>query len=118
MTGPLPDEINYTAGFDAALHRRVTFTADLIGRTLRNFDRIVRVEKEWEFTHGAGGPVETTTISDYQLQKDNLNMLLGSVGLKINPFGRLLISGNVLLSQGKRGLQDYFTPVVSIDYTF
>jgi hypothetical protein len=118
VTGPLPDEINYTAGFDAALHRRVTFTADIIGRTLRKFDRIVRVEKEWEFTHGFGGPVETTTISDYQLQKDNLNMLLGSVGLKLNPFGKLLISGNVLLSQGKRGLQDYVTPVVSIDYTF
>ena len=40
------------------------------------------------------------------------------MGLKINPFGRLLLSGNVLLSQGKRGLQDYVTPVVSIDYTF
>jgi len=118
VTGPLPDEINYTAGFDAALHRRVTFTADLIGRTLRNYDRIVKVEKEWEFTHGFNGPVETTTISDYALQKDNLNMLLGSVGLKLNPFGRLLLSGNVLLSQGKRGLQDYVTPVVSIDYTF
>lgn len=118
VTGPLPDELNYTAGFDAALHRRVTFTADLIGRTLRNFDRIVRVEKEWEFTHGFNGPIETTTISDYELQKDNLNMLLGSVGLKVNPFGRLLISGNVLLSQGKRGLQDYFTPIVSVDYTF
>jgi hypothetical protein len=118
VTGPLPDEINYTAGFDAALHRRVTFTADIIGRTLRDFDRIVKVEREWEFTHGNGGPIETTTILDYQLQRDNLNILLGSVGLKINPFGRLLISGNVLLSQGKRGLQDYVTPVASIDYTF
>ena len=118
VTGPLPDEINYTAGFDAALHRRITFTADIIGRTLRDFDRIVKVEREWEFTHGNGGPIETTTILDYQLQRDNLNILLGSVGLKINPFGRLLISGNVLLSQGKRGLQDYVTPVASIDYTF
>lgn len=118
VTGPLPDEINYTAGFDAALHRRVTFTADIIGRTLRDFDRIVKVEREWEFTHGSGGPIETTTITDYAVQRDNLNMLLGSVGLKLNPFGKLLISGNVLLSQGKRGLQDYVTPVASIDYTF
>lgn len=118
VTGPLPDEINYTAGFDAALHRRITFTADIIGRTLRDFDRIVKVEREREFTHGIGGPVETTTITDYALQRDNLNVLLGSVGLKLNPFGRLLLSGNVLISQGKRGLQDHFTPVVSIDYTF
>jgi len=118
VTGPLPDEINYTLGFDAALHRRVTFAADIIGRTLLNFDRIVKVEKEWEFTHGFNGPIETTTITDYTPQNDNLNILIGAVGLKVNPFGRLLISGNVLLSQGKRGLQDYVTPVVSVDYTF
>ena len=118
VTGELPDEINYTAGFDAALHRRVTFTADIIGRTLKDFDRVVKVEEEREFTHGFGGPIETTTITDYVQQRDNLNMLLGSVGLKLNPFGRLLLSGNVLISQGKRGLQDHFTPVVSIDYTF
>ena len=41
VTGPLPDEINYTVGFDAALHRRITFTADIVGRTLRDIDRIV-----------------------------------------------------------------------------
>jgi len=118
VTGQLPDEINYTVGFDAALLRRVTFAADIIGRTLVDFDRIVKVEKEWEFTHGFNGPIQTTTITDYVAQNDNLNILVGAVGLKINPFGRLLVSGNVLLSQGKRGLQDYVTPVVSIDYTF
>jgi hypothetical protein len=118
VTGPLPDEINYTAGFDAAIFSRLTFTADVIGRTLLDFDRVVKVEEEWEFTHGDGGPVETTTITDYISQNDDLNLLVGAVGLKINPFGKLLISGNVLLSQGKRGLQDYVTPVVSIDYTF
>jgi hypothetical protein len=118
VTGPLPDEVNYTVGFDAALHHRITFAADVIGRTLLNFDRIVKVEKPWEFTHGNGGPIETTVITDYAAQNDNLNVLVGSVGLKINPFGRLLLSGNVLMSQGKRGLQDYFTPVVSVDYTF
>ena len=118
VTGQLPDEINYTLGFDAALHRRVTFAADIIGRTLLDFDRIVKVEKEWEFTHGFNGPIQTTTITDYVAQNDNFNILVGAVGLKINPFGRLLLSGNVLLSQGKRGLQDYVTPVVSIDYTF
>ena len=78
----------------------------------------MKVEEEWDYTHGDGGPVETTTITDYEARNDDLNLLVGSVGLKINPFGSLLISGNVLLSQGKRGLQDYVTPVVSIDYTF
>jgi len=78
----------------------------------------VKVEKEWEFTHGFNGPIQTTTITDYELRNENMNVLVGAVGLKINPFGRLLLSGNVLVSQGKRGLQDYVTPVVSVDYTF
>ena len=118
VTGELPDEINYTLGFDTALHRRITFAADIIGRTLIDFDRIVKVEREWEYTHGFNGPIEIATITDYELRNENMNILVGSVGLKINPFGRLLLSGNVLLSQGKRGLQDYVTPVVSVDYTF
>jgi hypothetical protein len=42
----------------------------------------------------------------------------GSGGPEDQPLRRLLLSGNVLVSQGKRGLQDYVTPVVSVDYTF
>jgi hypothetical protein len=118
VTGALPDEFNYVAGFDVAVFNRLTFTADVIGRTLLDFDRIVKVEEEWEYTHGQGGPLEITTITDYEARNDDLNLLVGSVGVKLNPFGKLLLSGNVLLSQGKRGLQDYVTPVVSIDYTF
>ena len=48
-----------------------------------------------------------------------LNLLLGAVGLKFNPGGRLLISGNVLLSLSKdNGLQDMVTPTFQIDYNF
>ena len=48
----------------------------------------------------------------------NLNLMLGSAGLKINPFGKLLILGNVLFPIGNGGLQDKLTPVVGIDYSF
>ena len=70
---------------------------------------------------GPGGTpsnVEFTTFPRLVPVDTDLNILIGSVGLKLNPVGSLLISGNVLLSQGKRGLQDYVTPVVSIDYSF
>jgi hypothetical protein len=122
--GALPDEINYTAGFDAALHPRVTLTGDIVGRTLLSTQRIEVQEETWDFVTrndvGPNGPtnVEFTTFPRLVPVGTDLNILIGAVGLKLNPFGNLLISGNVLLSQGKRGLQDYVTPVVSIDYSF
>ena len=48
----------------------------------------------------------------------DVNTLLGSVGLKINPVGNLLITINGLFSIGKEGLQDKFTPTVGLDYSF
>lgn len=123
--GELPDEINYTAGFDAALHPRVTLTGDIVGRTLLSTQRIEVQEETWDFVQRAdllpdGTPanVQLTTFPRLTPVKGDLNILIGAVGLKLNPFGNFLISGNVLLSQGKRGLQDYITPVVSVDYSF
>jgi len=46
------------------------------------------------------------------------NRLLGSVGLKINPFGNLLVTVNGLFTLDHKGLQDKFTPLVGIDYSF
>lgn len=117
-TGELPDEINYTLGFDAVLSRRLTLTGDVIGRTLRDTNRIVKVEQEYKYRHGNNGDILTSTITDFASRPGDLNVLLGSVGLKANPGGRLLLSANLLFSTGKRGLQDYLTPVFAIDYSF
>lgn len=123
-TGRLPDEINYTVGFDTALFPRLTLTADVIGRTLRDTQRIVVDQELWEYATrfpGLPGGVfinPAVALPRLGVVKGDLNVLLGAVGLKFNPAGNLLISASVLLSQGKRGLQDYGTPVVSVDYSF
>ena len=44
FTGDLPDELYYTAGFDIVPHRRLTITADFIGRTLLDATRLVDQE--------------------------------------------------------------------------
>jgi hypothetical protein len=117
-TGKLPDEINYTVGFDAALTKRLTVNGDIIGRTLRNTDRIVKVEREFQYRHGFEGPIESAVRTDFATQRSDLNVLVGTAGIKLNPFGNLLISANVIASMGKRGLQDYLTPVFAVDYSF
>jgi hypothetical protein len=116
--GDLPNEINYSAGFDAALHRRVTLTADFLGRTLLHADRLEEEDRTFQYDQRLDPTVRSTTRLTPVAVTGNLNILLASAGLKINPFGRLLIVGNVLFSVGHDGLQDKVTPSVGLDYSF
>ena len=122
LFGKLPDEFNYTGGFDAAVATRLTVTADLVGRSLLSADRLVNTDHVYHYRFAnepAGTFPHSETRTELALEEGTLNLLLGSVGLKFNPAGRLLISGNVLLSLSKdNGLQDMVTPVFQIDYNF
>lgn len=121
--GVLPDEINYAAGFDAALSSRLTLNADLVGRALLDAERLVDQDVTYTY-RTASDPVGTQrTVTRTEItsasQTGTLNLLFGAVGLKFNPTGRLLISGNLLISLSKdNGLQDMLTPVIAIDYNF
>ena len=116
--GELPDELAYTAGFDAGLHSRVTLTADFVGRTQLDADRLVLEEQTFESVSRTDATVQQTTRLTPTIVTGNLNVLLGSVGLKVNPAGRLLLVGNVLLAIGEGGLQDEVTPVFGLEYSF
>ncbi len=118
FSGDLPNELNYTVGFDAVPHRRVTVAADLVGRTLLNTERLIETQKVYQYRTRLDPTIRQTTRPDLTTESGNLNLLLGSVGLKVNPVGNLLVVGNVLFSIGTGGLQDKITPVFGIDYTF
>ena len=51
-------------------------------------------------------------------ERGDINTILGSVGVKINPFGNFLLTLNGLFPLNSEGLQDGFTPLVGIDYSF
>jgi len=118
FTGDLPNELYYTAGFDAVPHKRVTLTADFIGRTLLDTERVVDEQRTFRFDLRLDPTVRTTTRTDLATATGNVNLMLGSAGIKINPVGNLLLVGNVLFKLGHHGLQDKVTPVFGLDYTF
>jgi len=98
------DELNYAGGVDAAITKRLTVVGDLVGRTLRDFDKAV----------------ETTTVfgsayTQFDTVKGNLNQLLGSVGVKFNPFGQSLVAINVLFPLDDHGLRDNLTWLVGFE---
>jgi hypothetical protein len=104
-----PDEFNYAAGIDIALNPRVTFAADLVGRTLRDIARLEVSEV------GFGPAFQEFTRKP---ERENLQLPLTALGIKFNAWGNLLISGNVLFPLTKNGLRDHLTPVLGFDYSF
>ena len=128
----IPNQVSYAAGFDWAIHPRVTFIVDVLGRTYLNSQTVTLVNQEYTAVTGdsIGGscfcepegenPPRTIHRSFQRLSSSeaNLNTLLGSIGFKVNPVGNLLITANVLFSLNRKGLQDSLSPLFAIDYSF
>lgn len=128
----IPNEVDYTAGFDWAVHPRVTVAFDVIGRTFLQ-TQIVQVQEQ-TFTAVTGDsnggackclpegqqPPQTVTKQFPRLTttQGDLNTLLGSFGLKVNPFANLLITANALFSLKREGLQTNIAPLIGVDYSF
>jgi len=118
---PIPDEINYTAGFDWALSPRLTFVVDALGRTLRNSQVLREIDTTFQYNaNPATDPVDlrSATLKQLVATKQDVTSVVGSVGLKINPVGNLLFTVNGLFSLTNRGLQAKFAPLVGLDYSF
>jgi hypothetical protein len=103
-----PEEVGYAVGADWALSLRTTVAFDAVGRTLRKAGTLSWVPSEFgaEFPH--------FTLNERQ----DLHLLLGSIGLKINPFANMLITTNVLFPLTKSGLTDNLTWMAGVDYSF
>jgi hypothetical protein len=62
--------------------------------------------------------IVTATFPRLIAEQGDSNSLLGSIGVKINPFGNFLLTVNGLFRLNKKGLQDDFSPLVAVDYSF
>jgi len=118
---PTPDEIAYAGGFDWSISPRFTFIVDCLGRTLRNTGSVEVVDTV--FTANASTDPNNPNIVHATLPRmisrtANITQVSGSIGLKINPFANFLLTLNGLFPLNNQGLQDGFTPLVGIDYSF
>ena len=75
-------------------------------------------DKVFQYDHRTDPTVLETTRATPAATTGNMGLYLASIGLKVNPVGRLLLVGNVLISIGDSGLQDRVTPVFGVDYSF
>ena len=124
----VPDEVNYTFGFSAAAHPRLTLGFDFIGRTIRDVFRFDVRDRTLE-NRGPGtfpGALDSFTSTDELIvrgdpeigTRQNLNLLLGVVGGKVNIGRGVLVNAGVLFPLTNSGLQPKVTPYFSFEYVF
>lgn len=113
----VPDEFSYSAGFDAAVHPRLTFSADLLGRVLRDIGRLVPTARQFPFVTQSGS-FGTGTFEEFTRRPGDMNLLVGVAGIRYNPRGNVLVSAQLVVPVTEAGLLDRFTPVVGLDYSF
>ncbi len=113
----LSDEFNYTVGTEVEATPRVTITADLIGRSLRDSGRLQEESRVFNFM-SVTGTRGSVTKTEFAKQNGNLNLLLGAAGVKVNVAGNLLISANAIFSLTKAGIRDTVSPAIGFDYAF
>jgi hypothetical protein len=112
------DQFNYVGGIEIGASPRITVVADFIGRTFQDTLRLQETTIPHSFQQGNGAPVETTTLPTISETIGSLNSLLGTAGVKVNPWRNLLISAHVLFPFNDAGLRSKLTPVVGVDYSF
>jgi hypothetical protein len=114
----LSDEIDYSAGVDlpvliAGQHAQpgaLTFAADLIGRTLRHGATFGNID-----FIGSTGRSES---QPFLFEKNAVNLLLGSAGVKACIAHDWLVSANLLFALNDNGMKPGLTPVLAIEKAF
>ena len=63
-------------------------------------------------------PTGFVTLDELSPRPGNLTLLLGTAGIKLNPFGNWLVSASVLFPLSSAGLRSRLTTVIGLDYAF
>lgn len=105
----IPSQIQWAAGADMGLTRKLTAAFDLLGQNTRHADRVVASN----YTAANGMQFGQT-----RFERRSLNALNGAAGIKVNPVGNLLVSFNLLFQLNDGGLRARVVPLIGASYTF
>jgi hypothetical protein len=111
----LPNHLFYFLGMDMGVTERLTVNLDYLGQTV--FDA-PRVFPDTFTTASIPGGTGALTLNTIRGEKKTTTLNNGSVGLKYNLFGGLLLNGNLLFRMDDHGLRQNVTPLVGLSYTF
>jgi hypothetical protein len=113
----VPNEFDFKVGSEFVSNPHVTWSADLLGRSLINTQRLALTNTTHNFVSVTGVP-GSITLQEYVAQNGTLNLLNVVGGGKFNVSGKLLLNANVIIALNSAGVTARFTPVFGFDYTF
>jgi hypothetical protein len=105
-----PDQVGYSVGADVSLNARVTLAIDVLGRYIIDAERL-RAET-FQALDGR------SSFPNIVFHRDSFNAMSGSIGLKSNLLGRMLLDVNLLFKLDEHGLRDKITPLFGVEYSF
>jgi hypothetical protein len=113
-----PNEFNYAGGVEFVAESRVTLIGDIVGRVLLDTGRLRPELKSFQFVQGDGLPVMTAQFEEFAADSGSIHLAFGTVGIKYNPLGSVLLNANVIVPMTKAGLRSRVGFVVGLDYGF
>jgi hypothetical protein len=105
-----PDLATYALGADLGVNSRVTVAFDVLGRYLIGAQRLV--QQPFQALDGR------SVFPNIAFGRDSFSALSGSLGLKANLLGRVLVDANLLFKLDEHGLRDKVTPLIGLEYSF
>jgi hypothetical protein len=105
-----PDQLTYAIGADIALNTRITLALDALGSYYVDAERLAQ-----ETFHALD---QQSTFANIAFSRESFNAVNGSIGLKVNVIGRLLLDGNLLFALDDHGVRDRVVPLVAFQYEF
>jgi hypothetical protein len=116
--GGVSNQANYVGGVEVRVSPRVTVVGDAVGRRFSSVFRVSDTSIPHFFQQGPTAPQEMTTLQSIDISSGSLTSVLGSAGVKLNPWRNLLVSGGVLFPLNNAGLVSHVSPVVGFSYDF
>jgi hypothetical protein len=110
QSGAFPGQVTYSLGADVALTPRITLALDSLGSYYVNAERLSP-----ETFHALDG---VSTFANIGFSRSSFNALNGSIGMKVNFVGRLLLDGNLLFALDDHGVRDRVVPLLAFEYAF
>jgi hypothetical protein len=115
----LPGGVQYDAGADWAMVKKLTVAADILGSQYLNTPIYVPTTSAAINTAPSPtSPATPTSLPSSEIQNSSYSISNVSAGFKLNPAWNLVLSGNVLIQLNNNGLRSRPTPLVGISYKF
>jgi len=114
VEGNLPSYFGYAVGADMAFTKRITGVVDLVGREYFGAAQVSTPQNQSLTINGQAMTFSSIT----QIESGSYNVNNLGIGIKANPWNRVLLMANVTLKLNSAGLRATAIPFVGASYTF